>query len=72
MKTRWDEHQDTRKTSQPAKHLSENSNHMFIKWKCLLNVSHNSQQRKNLVAFFIAFLAQLQSHVRNSSHFSFF
>ena len=29
VKTRWDEHQDVRKTSEPAKHLSENPNHMF-------------------------------------------
>ena len=55
VKTRWDEHQDIRKTSEPAKHLSENPDHMF-EWKCLLNASSNSRQRKNLEASFIAIL----------------
>ena len=44
-----------RKTSEPAKHLCENPDHMF-EWKCLLNASFNSRQRKNLEAYFIAIL----------------
>ena len=48
VKTRWDEHQDVRKTSEPADHMFE--------WKCLLNASFNSQQRKNLEASFNAIL----------------
>lgn len=53
--TRWKEHQDVKKTSEPAKHLSENPDHNF-EWKCLLNASTNSRQRKNLEASFIAVL----------------
>ena len=55
VKTRWDEHQDFRKTSEPPKHLSENPDHMF-EWKCLLNASFNSRQRKNFEASFIAIM----------------
>ena len=47
--------QDVRKTSEPAKHLSENPDYMF-EWKCLLNASSNTRQRKNLEASFIAIL----------------
>ena len=54
-KTKWDEHQDVRKTSEPTKHLSENPDHMF-EWKCLLNASSNSRQNKNLEASFNAIL----------------
>ena len=49
------EHQDVRKTSETAKHLCEYPDHMF-EWKCLLNMSHNGQQRKNIEASFIAIL----------------
>ena len=45
----------SKKTSEPSKHLSENPEHMF-EWKCLLNASSNSRQRKNLEASFIAVL----------------
>ena len=55
VKTRWDEHQNVRKTSEPAKHFSENPDHIF-EWKCLLNASSNSRQRKNFEASFIAIL----------------
>jgi len=55
VETRWKEHQDVKKTSEPAKHLNENPDHLF-EWKCLLNASSNSRRRKNPEASFIAVL----------------
>ena len=52
VKTRWDGHQGVRKTSEPAKHLSENPDHMF-EWKCLLKASFNSRKEKILKPFLL-------------------
>ena len=43
----WNEHEDIRKESEPAKHLRENLNHKFI-WKTLLEAPKNNWQWKNL------------------------
>lgn len=49
---RWDEHDDYRKSSEPAKHLKENRNHHF-NWKILSNASNFFQKRKILETYFI-------------------
>ena len=49
---RWNEHEDIRKESEPAKYLRENLNQKF-KWKTFLQAPKNYRQRKNLEAFFI-------------------
>ena len=52
---RWNEHEDIRKESEPAKYLRENLNQKF-KWKTFLQAPKNYRQRKNLEAFFIAIM----------------
>ena len=51
--TRWEEHENVKKDSEPAKHLKNNPNHSF-QWNCLLKASTNNRQRKSLEASFIA------------------
>ena len=53
VQTRWKEHEDARKDSEPAKHLLEFSDHKFT-WKTLLPASKNYRQRRNLEAILIA------------------
>ena len=52
---RWNEHEDIRKKSEPAKHLRENLNHKS-EWKTLLHAHKNYRQRKNLEESLIATL----------------
>ena len=44
VESRWKAHQDVRKTSKPAKHLSENPDHMFER-KCLTNALSKKESR---------------------------
>ena len=51
--TRWEEHENTRKDSEPAKHIKNNPGHYF-NWKTLMHASTNYRDRKNLEASIIA------------------
>ena len=53
----WNEHEDIRKESEPAKHLRKNLNHKF-KWETLLQAPKNYWMQKNLEASFIAIMGQ--------------
>ena len=50
---RWKEHEDTKKDSEPARHLKNNQAHSFT-WKVLLPGSSNARFRKNMEASIIA------------------
>ena len=50
--TRWEEHKNTKRNSEPAKHLKQNPNHAFH-WKILCRASKFTRDRKNLEAYFI-------------------
>ena len=50
---RWGEHDDSRKSSEPAKHLKENPDHTFS-WSIIMNASTNARVRKNLEASWVA------------------
>ena len=50
--TRWNEHEDIRKDSEPAKHLTNNINHKFH-WTILTRAPIFNRDRKNLEASFI-------------------
>ena len=52
---RWNEHNDIRKNSEPAKHLLENFGHSF-NWSVICNAPNNIRERKNLEASFIALM----------------
>ena len=58
---RWNEHEDIRKKSEPAKHLRENLN-LRSKWETLLQAPKSYQQRKNLEAYFIAIIGPTLSN----------
>ena len=51
--TRWNEHENPNKDSEPAKHLFQNPDY-FFQWKVLMSAPANNCKRKNLEAFFIA------------------
>ena len=51
--TRWKEHEDVRKDSEPARHLKDNVDHVF-NWKVILHASKFNKERKNLEASVIA------------------
>ena len=51
--TRWSEHEDIRKESEPAKHLKKYPNHVFT-WKVILPADKCFKLRKNLEASVIA------------------
>ena len=50
---RWQEHEDTQKDSEPAKHLKNNPTHSFT-WKVLLPASSIRRIRQNMEASIIA------------------
>ena len=58
---RWNEHEDIRKKSEPAKHLRENLN-LRSKWETLLQAPKSYRQRKNLEAYFIAIIGPTLSN----------
>ena len=51
--TRWNEHGNPKKDSEPAKHLFQNPDHVF-QWNVLMSAPMNNRKRKILEAFFIA------------------
>ena len=51
--TRWNEHENPNKDSEPAKNLFQHPDHV-LQWKVLMSVPMNNRKRKNLEAFFIA------------------
>ena len=53
VQTRWNEHEDLRKDSEPAKHLGCFPEHKF-NWKIIMNAPTNTRARKNLEAALIA------------------
>ena len=52
VETRWQEHEDTQKDSELAKHLKNNPTHPFT-WKILLPASSVRQSRQNMEASII-------------------
>ena len=52
---RWEEHSDPTKKSEPAKHLKNNSYHVF-NWLILYKAPQNYKVRRNLEASYIALL----------------
>ena len=50
---KWDEHEDPRKESEPAKHLRSHPGHSFS-WKVLLSAPANNHVRKIMKASIIA------------------
>ena len=53
VETRWKEHQNINKDSEPAKHLREYPTHSF-EWKIILNAPNDKRTRKNIEASVIA------------------
>ena len=54
VETRWREHENLNKDSEPAKHLREFPDHSF-EWKVIMNAPIKTRIRKNLEASIIAF-----------------
>ena len=55
VETRWAEHENTKKNSEPAKHLKKFPNHHFT-WTIFSNAPENKPLRKNLEASIIALM----------------
>ena len=53
VEIRWGEHGDPRKASEPAKHIHENTGHVFT-WNIIMDAPDNSRVRKNLEASWVA------------------
>ena len=53
VETRWAEHNDPRKKSEPSRHLNKNIDHTFD-WIILMTAPKYEQQRKNLESSWIA------------------
>ena len=53
VEIRWDEHEDTKGKSEPAKHLQQNPTHSFS-WSILLSAPQNTRIRRNLEASVVA------------------
>ena len=53
VEIRWQEHEDTQKDSEPAKHQKNNPTHSFT-WKVLLSASSIRRIRQNMEASMIA------------------
>ena len=62
--TRWSEHDNATKDSEPSRHLSKNINHTFT-WKVLCHASKKTDIRKNLEAIFIALLKPSLNEQKN-------
>ena len=65
--TRWSEHDNATKDSEPSRHLSKNINHIFT-WKILCHASKKTDIRKNLEAIFIALLKPSLNEQKNFEH----
>ena len=55
VETRWGEHENIDKNSEPAKHLRKFPSHQFV-WKIIYNAPENTGLRKNIEASFIALM----------------
>ena len=69
VEERWNEHNNTKMKSEPAKHLSMNRGHNFD-WSNLVSAPTDSRTRKNLEVFYIAKMKpdlneQVQSNILN-------
>ena len=53
VRTRWAEHENPTKESEPARHIRDNPTHTF-EWKILSSAPKYSNDRKNLEASWIA------------------
>ena len=53
VEVRWQEHNDPRGNSEPAKHLYQNPTHSFT-WRVFMNAPQNTRVRKNLEASVVA------------------
>ena len=53
VEVRWQEHNDPRGSSEPAKHLFQNPTHSYS-WRVLMNAPQNTRVRRNLEASFVA------------------
>ena len=51
--TRWNEHENPNKDSEPAKHFFQHPDHVF-QWEVLMSAAMNNCKRKILEALFIA------------------
>ena len=63
--TRWNEHENPNKDSEPAKHLFQHLDHVF-QWKVLTPASMNIRKRKNVEAFFTTVKHPNLKETRNS------
>ena len=62
--TRWNDHKDIRKESEPEKDLRDNIDHKFQLRK-IMSAHNNSKQRKNLEASFIQTIKVLSLLITN-------
>ena len=53
VEVRWQEHNDPRGSSEPAKHLYQNPTHSYT-WRVLMNAPQNTRVRRNLEASEVA------------------
>ena len=65
--TRWSEHDNATKDSEPARHLNKHINHVFT-WKILCHASKKTDICKNLEAIFIALLKPSLNEQKNFEH----
>jgi len=54
VEVRWEEHEDPKGKSEPAKHLQQNPSHSFS-WSVIMTASQNTRVRKNLEASIVAY-----------------
>ena len=54
VEIRWEEHRDTMKDSEPAKHMKSNPSHKFS-WKILMTATVNDRTRKKVGGIFDCF-----------------
>ena len=66
--TSWSEHDNATKDSEPSRHLSNHTNHIFTR-KILCHASKKTDIRKNLEAIFIALLKPPLNEQKNFERF---
>ena len=71
VELRWDEHNDARKSSEPAKHLFHHPTHSFT-WSIIMSAPQNLRVRKNLEASFIALKAPVLNNQMESKKLTLF